>query len=461
MFRPKKWESPLSRITPIFFVISLGVTLGVTSLISSWAGLLLALAFNGVLIALFCPVLLCYFVIAGVALTSGMGRGQIIPMLIPNEAILFFTIILMLPLILTRRIKDVHLPGNLAVGILVLVGGTMILPIVAYYIRGISLSFSEIIKLIAPVQFVMLAVLFMYIPSTDKDRYTLLRWMLICGGIVAAVGLMQAAGIRQVISLLQKWYPSNHSSVSDEVQRVTSLMGVWNGLGTFLMVNMLLVRAFRHLFKGRFDRIIIIVVFFLSITCLLASGSYAGLIGLIMGFVLIGFFDGRGSKEIKTILWGLIIGVIPLRSIILYRYGFQYREGGILPQTFVFRLYVWRDIFLPVLQKNWLWGYRPKITDLAWQYPESTYFALLLSSGIFALFAHFIWLFITIAWLWRRLHVKDEMVKALATFLITILIVLSVMGITNEVFTFSGTIDYLWILLGLIMGKEGGFHVKK
>jgi hypothetical protein len=336
-----------------------------------------------------------------------------------------------------------------------------VLPVVAYYFRGISLSLAEIFKLVAPVQYILLAGLFFYLPANDDERYRLARWMWLCGGVIAAVGLMQAAGIQPVISLLQKWYPSNHALVSSEVQRVTSLMGVWNGLGTFLMVNMLLLRSFRHLRRTRLDHILAVAVFLLCLTCLLASGSYAGLIGLVIGFGIIGILDGRGWQEIKTMLLGLVIGIIPLQSVILSRYRYQYREGGILPQTLTYRLFVWRDIFWPVLQKDWLWGHRPQLTDLAWRYPESIYFAYLLSSGIFALLAHFVWIFVTLAWLWRRVRSKDEMVKTLATFLVALLVVLSIMGITNEVFTFSGTVDYLWILLGLIAGKEGLVHGSK
>jgi hypothetical protein len=461
IFPPSMWESRLAKPLPILWLIFLGIILGISCLINSWAGLVLALAFNALFVALSRPILLCYLVIAGITLTSGMGRGQLIPGLIPNEVILVLSVVLALPLILARRSKITRPPAALLFGIVILVGGTAILPILAYYFRGISLSLAEVFKLVASVQYILLAGLFFYIPDSDDERYQLVRWMWLCSGIVAAVGLLQAAGIQSVISFLQKWYPSNHSLVSGEVQRVTSLMSVWNGLGTFLMVNMLLLRSFRHLLKSRLDRILAVGVFLLCITCLLASGSYAGLIGLVIGFGMISLLDGKGWQEIKVLLLGLVIGIVPLQSMILNRYKYQYREGGMLPQTLAYRIFVWRDIFWPVLQKNWLWGYRPKLTDLAWQYPESIYFAYLLSSGIFALFAHFVWLFVTLAWLWRKIRSRDEMVRTLAIFLVSLLVVLSIMGITNEVFTFSGTVDYLWILLGLVAGKEGLIHVNK
>lgn len=458
---PKMWEPLFPNFLPIFLAVSFGIVLGGTLLISIWAGLILAIVFNALLVALFHPILLCYLVIAGITFTSGMGRGQIIPGLIPNEAILLFSIGLALPLILAKRCRYVRPSSKLILGTLVLIGGTMIFPIITYFFRGISLSFSEMIRLLSPTQYIPLAMLFIYIPENDEQRYNLVRWMWLCSGIVALVGLVQAADVQSIITFLHKWYSSDQAQASENVQRVTSLMGVWNGLGTFLMTNILLLRAFRHLLKSSADRLIAAVVFFLCIACLLASGSYAGLIGLALGFICISYLDKHGGQDIKYFLIGLAASILPLRSLILYRFQYQFGNGELVPSTFEFRTYVWRDIFWPVVQKNWLWGYRPKLTDLAWQYPESTYFALILSSGIFALLAHFAWLFVTLEWLWKRVHVTDEMVKTLAIFLFTLLIVLSIMGITNEVFTFSGTVDYLWILLGLIAGKEGLIHASK
>jgi len=35
-----------------------------------------------------------------------------------------------------------------------------------------------------------------------------------------------------------------------------------------------------------------------------------------------------------------------------------------------------------------------------------------------------------------------------------VLVVLTIAGITNEVFSFSGAVDYLWILLGIAASTE-------
>ncbi len=62
------------------------------------------------------------------------------------------------------------------------------------------------------------------------------------------------------------------------------------------------------------------------------------------------------------------------------------------------------------------------------------------------------WIGITLVWLYRRLRRSQGFDRALASAALTIVLMLVVAGITNEVFSFAGTIDYLWILLALVAG---------
>lgn len=70
-----------------------------------------------------------------------------------------------------------------------------------------------------------------------------------------------------------------------------------------------------------------------------------------------------------------------------------------------------------------------------------------------ALTAHIAWLIITLAWLKNVALKGAEITRSIAIILIASLVVLSLMGLTNEVFTFSGTIEYVWIMLGLAAGS--------
>jgi hypothetical protein len=61
-----------------------------------------------------------------------------------------------------------------------------------------------------------------------------------------------------------------------------------------------------------------------------------------------------------------------------------------------------------------------------------------------------------LVWLARRIRSTSGLPYYLASALFTLLIVLSVMGVANPVFTYSGSIDFLWISLGLAT-RQGGY----
>jgi predicted membrane channel-forming protein YqfA (hemolysin III family) len=96
---------------------------------------------------------------------------------------------------------------------------------------------------------------------------------------------------------------------------------------------------------------------------------------------------------------------------------------------------------------------------LTWAFAESEYINLLFRSGLVSLMAHLGWVGIMLAWLRREIRVNHDTARKLAVFMFVMLITLSIMAFTNAVFTYSGTIDYLWIVLGLFVNmRENKTH---
>jgi hypothetical protein len=136
------------------------------------------------------------------------------------------------------------------------------------------------------------------------------------------------------------------------------------------------------------------------------------------------------------------------------RFKYQFQGQGIIPSTLNFRLKIWQEVIWPKIYDNWLWGYRPTLEHLRWNWPESQYLYLLIRSGIVSLLAHLAWIGLTLSWLRGVIRTPITLVRSLAISTFAILVVLSIMGVTNEVFTYSGVIDYVWIMLGLVLSSE-------
>lgn len=432
----------------------LGLVLGAASLVSPAVGLALALAFVAVYAAMQKPIVLGYLTILGIAFTSGMQRGALLPQVKPNEIILLAVAVLTLPFIILKRVPKVRFPRRLIAGQAILALGTALLPLVSYPLRGIALSFSEIFSLSAPLQYLLLFWVFSLLPANDREQRNLFALMIASSVAVALIGMLQAAQIGPVIRFLNTYYPSQHSEVAQKFGRITSVMGAWNGLGTYFVVTLLFLVSYQQPEASQRSRRWVLAAMVLCGLGLLASGSFAGVFGLVVGMLIISLITRRGFKNMALMFAVLLLAGILLSGYLGTRMKDQFGQGEIVPQTLAYRFYLWKTIFIPLAKQYWLWGYRASFTRLAWAWAESQYLFLLLRTGIWSLLAHFAWVGLTLSWLVRKLKTKDPLAQSLATGLFSILIVLSIMGFTNEVFTYSGVMDYVWIALGLLAGSS-------
>lgn len=441
-----------------------GCGIGLLFWISPWVALGLVTGVIFCIVALSKPIILCYLMIAAVALTGGVERSRLLPLLRPNELTLLLSAILAFPVILADKHRCIRVSRYVIIALVILISGTVFIPAMSYLLRGTQLSISDMFTLLAPLQYILLFWLFAYVPGGEQERREIIQWMLFCGSIVAVVGLMQAARIDFVAKMLNRWYASDHTARATQAgaSRVTSLMAAWNALGIFLMVNILISWALLPSIEIGVYKVNLIGAMILSALCLLVSGSFAGVFGLIIGALLTEVFVQRGIRSLPilvVIVVGVLVSVLFLwpfiKPLIRGRLNFQYRHGGIIPQTLVFRFHVWRNVFCPVIRDNILLGVSLTIpSTFAWHAFESQYLLLLYYFGLGGLIAHLFWLGLMLYWLYQRLRKSGVFLRAIVTGTLSVLVVLSIAGLTNAVFTFSGAADYLWIMFALISGSE-------
>jgi hypothetical protein len=414
------------------------------------------------IIALSEPIVLCYLTITSIVLTSGIERDRYFPILVPNEVILLLSVFIAFLVILINNRRRIAIPSYAIIAFVVLAGGSVFIPITAYLTRGTQLTFNDIFSLIRPLQYILLFWIFATLPEIEMDYRRLIRWMLVCGSIVAIVGLMQVADIRFVTSILNSWYTSSHGAVASEAGRITSLLGAWNALGIFLMVNLLIGWAILPEETETHIRLVLLTSMILSAVALIATGSYAGTLGLLTGILLIEFMLKRWTRVIPDIVLGIVVIAIfviilfpLLQPLVAQRIAYQTQDGGFLPRTLAFRFEVWRDVFMPPIRNNFPWAVHPTVPEnYSWQFEESQYIMLLFRTGMIGLLSYLAWIGITLIWLKRLLGKSNNYTKALVGATLAIFIVMSIAGLTNAVFTYAGASDYLWIMLALVANSS-------
>lgn len=440
-----------------------GIVFGILCLVSPLLAVFLGLGFVIFITSLSKPAILSYLVIGAIILTSGIERGRFFPILSGNEVSLLVAVAVTVLIVLTDKRRRVVLPKYFWLAFAVLIGGTVVIPIVYYLQQGTQLTINNAFKMISPIQYFLLFWLFTVLPQGESDRRKIIWCMLGFGFIVAFVGVVQGLGIGFVNRLLEILYASSHEAMAARAGRITSLLGSWNSLGIFMMTIIFICWSVLFEVGQSTGRLLILGIMAISVLCLIATGSYAGIIGTVVGLFFIQILSQRKTRSMPVLIIGLIVIIISvlvfypfLQPLIEKRLTYQFRYGGMVPQTLQYRIKVWSEIFIPAIRQHFPWPVYPTVPSYyAWQFEESQYILLLFRTGLAGFIGYMTWIAITIGWLYRRFRRSGGFDKSIALAALTLVSVLVIAGFTNEVFSFAGSIDYLWIMLGLVANAMG------
>lgn len=453
-------STPAERVRFAAFTSVVGAGLGLVAAWSISLGLAAA-AFLSAYVAVARShrkrLLLAATLIVFIAFSSAMERGRLLPYLKPNEMVLLTATLATLMYSFVRR-PNGRVPAGLLVPALLMLLTSSILPFLAYSMRGTQMSTLTSLKLLSSMQYLPLAWVFFLLVRTAAERRVVIYVMIACSAMVAIVGILQATGIGVVDAFLRTWYPSNQLQASQHAGRVTSVLGAWNVLGLYMVFNLLLIAAVAPHTNARRTRLGLGMASIALLLCLVMTNLYSGFLGLIVGYVVVKAFYSRGWRTEISIALAGAVGVAFWLPEIVRRLALQFTgPTGLVPQTLVFRWGVWKNQFIPKLLAHPIWGVSPTFAGLKWPYPESEYIFLWYRAGGIALVAHVLAVVAILVWLWRQIQRRaPDFERSLFTVLFAALVVLSLVGLINPVFTYAGTVDYIWILFGIAAGIVGG-----
>jgi len=180
-----------------------------------------------------------------------------------------------------------------------------------------------------------------------------------------------------------------------------------------------------------------------------------------MGIVLISVLLGINLNRKSIIVFFLLalvasIMLLYFQDRILIRWNEQFGYGGgSAPSSLLVRFKLWQDIYLPAIQKNLFWGINPTVPAYyTWKFTESQYLDLLFSFGLVGFVSYLFWNVMTLNSLVLRFYDHGNFLRTVTAIAIVIIIVLFVAGFSNAVFAYSGTVEYMWIILALVTTQE-------
>ncbi|MDQ2789557.1 MAG: hypothetical protein M3Y73_07575 [Actinomycetota bacterium] len=436
------------------------------------AGPLLALAAIGVLVlvglfaaAVYRPVFATYAYLVTLPIIAGINRGNLIPLLRPNEALL--VVLLAGALVggylrwcrgerVALRLNQLDIP----LGLFLLMSTAW--PLLSMILRGHTPLTSDLAAVLPVCKLVAIYLLVRFTVSTEGQLVRCFRLIIWPGAVVAVIAILQTLHFGPVVSVLQAvWTPDSNAAALAE--RGTTTLGSPLATGDYLVICLTLVICcgMRGLLERR-ERLALGVVLGAGV---LATGQFSTWISAVVagGFILWRFSTlRRGSLRF---LWLVPVALaVGAPALIGRLQGFG--EFGV-PRSWIGRWSNLSTFYLPRFGFiNVLLGVSPNSVLPAperWRdviYLESGYLDLLWIGGI-PLLAAFGWLSVVVLRRTGKLIAQSDgpsggqpgalSVAASALWVSWWFVI--ILTVLDPHLTFRGSGDLIFVLMGMTTGR--------
>jgi hypothetical protein len=433
------------------------------------AGPLIAVSAIGVLaiVGLFAaaayrPVFATYAYLGTLPIIAGIGRGNLIPLVRPNEALLA---VLLLGALLggyLRWCRGDRIPLQLhqldiAVGVFLLMSTAW--PLTSMLLRGQMPLTSDLAAVLPVCKLVGIYLLVRFTVSTEAQLVRCLRLIIWPGAVVAVIAILQTLQVGPVVAALQAvWSPDTVTGALE--QRGTTTLASPLATGDYIIICLTLVICCGA--RGLLDRRERLGLGLVLGAGVLAAGQFSTWISAIVAavFILWRFAELRRRSKRLLLLVPLVL-VLGAPALIGRLQGFgEYGQG--LPVSWIGRWRNLSDYYLPRFGfSNVVLGVSPDSVLPAlerWRevvYLEGGYLQLLWIGGI-PLLAAFFWLAVTVLRRTNQLITEPGAVGATASALWVCWWFVLILTVIDPHLTMRGTGDVLFALMAITTGRLCG-----
>jgi hypothetical protein len=410
------------------------------------------------------PVIGCAVFAFAIPLTTGLGRGTIVPFLRPNEALLLALLAGLLVYSLRRR-PEPHSITALDLAVWTFAIGLSVIPLLVLFVGGSSgITNPDTLRTVfQPVQFLLVYLVFSRTHFFGPGLRILLNMTMLASIPVALLAAAELAvpGVRVVAASV---YPTQPSPVGwDPLYRPESTLGHYSAVAAFAVFNYALALALATARHPDFPKPWLTIVMTVNLASLVASLTWAPQLALPLVTGLILWQGGRIPRELWVTAAALAVAFVlfwPSVSARTQQQGVSSSVGSAitLPQTFVFRVHHWEEFFLPALQDHIWLGTGTVLPSMVPERLESfvdnEYLREGFRAGIVGL-TLFVAMFATIAVAGRQCRASsDPTRRSIGSTCLALVAFLALIGLTGEYLFFSGVSQEFAMLIGLLAASR-------
>jgi hypothetical protein len=428
------------------------------------AGPLMVFSAVGVLVlvglfaaAAYRPVFATYAYLGTLPIIAGIGRGNVIPLVRPNEALL---VVLLLGALLggcLRWFRSERAPLRLhqldiPLGVFLLASTAW--PLLSLVLRGQTPVLTDLAAVLPVCKLVAIYLLVRLTVTTESQLVRCIRLIIWPGALVALIAILQTLNVGPVVAMLQTlWTPESHAAAL--AARGTTTLASPIATGDYIIICLILIVCCGM--RGLLDRRERLGLGLLLGAGVLATGQFSTWISAVVAAGLILWRFSAVRRSALRFLWLVPVAhAVGAPALIGRLQGFS--EFGV-PPSWIGR---WNNLsghYMPRFDFiNVVLGVSPDSVLQAperWRdviYLESGYLELLWVGGI-PLLAAFIWLSVVVLRRARALMEAPGALGAAASALWVSWWFVLILTVLDPHLTLRGTGDLLFMLIGITAGR--------
>ena len=402
------------------------------------------------------PAVAAYLLIFITPLVAGIDPGVALPVLRPNEALIFlFGVGIGLRWLVGVRSGEIRGPRLDSVDLsLIALGATSsVLPLMMMVVRQRPISSDDLLYCLVMWKLLAEYVIVRSVISTREQALRCLVLSMIAAAIVCVVGIVQVLGLAGVPELLAKYYATIGADTAVEGSRGSSLLGLPAAVADLAILN--LVIAIAMIKRGYPRRLWLGGLAVLYALGVVAAAEFSTAIGLVVAFIALVVITRSGRLAASAIPVSVLGGLLLWPVISSRLSGFNSPSG--LPVSWIDRLYNLRTYFWPVLfsDNNWILGVRPaarialESKRFRFVWIESGFTWLLWGGGIplLASYIAFVGAVLRKGWIYMR---RADTAGIAATAVTVAMCAQVVLMVFDPHLTYRGSGDALFLILALV-----------
>lgn len=421
-----------------------------------------------------------YVVFAVSILTAAVSRA--IGGLKPGELLL----ILFVALLGLRRVirRDFSFPVTIvdAAFTLLIAAGTF-LPMLTAELRHVYITKDMVSALAGPIEYYLWYRVILEALPLPSQMPNMTKLIIIVASIVSFIGVLQIFKFPGVEKVLLAVYPTYETRESPVIHRATSVVGGWETLAAIAAYTILLINqiqtsegGIQKLGKWKYWNVALMVMLVFNVIALVSTLSVAGLVAIVVGYLLAWRFNGQLARMTRYVLIIGAVGAVALSPVILQRLAYQKHPAATtattspalvaasknanhfsyLPTTWSSRATHWTIVLKTVGQhgSDILLGVQPSFDYpvLSFGSTESLYLLLLYRGGILYLFAFLGFAFLLCSYIWQQRQLAHGFNRQMLTGILTVLIVNFSIDVLDAHFFSAGEWEILIALIALAVG---------